>query len=549
MSTAMMSRAELLSQLHEIVARPSPDGKSRFRRVAPMLAKLSPGLVPAPQGEIVGDPPPVDPIVHLIDTLENLDWNEPGWPEQKVDYALHLLGYLFDPFHPGFQPLVSIVIPVHNGRDHIERALRSCQQQSYSHHEIIVVDDESTDGTAEFIQSLDVPVRLIRQSKKTAAAARNRGMLAAGGQFIHLLDADDELLPHAIEEKVQALAYHPEARLCYSLFESKGDIGAGVGFDQMSLDDPRSGTGDPMLAVTSRFPFQASAMLLARWFVTRVGGFDEEMVQAEDAEYWFRMARHDLRAVARRRPGTRRYRGPRSLTSRVIESRYWAIISDLRCADDLGRHPRLYRYIPYLITRATWLLDRAFDEGMPQEQLEELHSKLLDFERGVGKWQPGADGLTAILLDQLVLSLRQKIEQTTDVTRPMLRLWQERIDNLLDRISDIPFVTGSDLRRWLPDLPAQRYDRLVLSDQVRLKFALDQLQLTTVMGELPIRFRTLARVASDFSGHPYQRYWQYALRLATLVGDETARSIFRQKFFRAGWQMMGRARRSLKMAA
>jgi hypothetical protein len=79
-----------------------------------------------------------------------------------------------------------------------------------------------------------------------------------------------------------------------------------------------------------------------------------------------------------------------------------------------------------------------------------------------------------------------------------------------------------------------------------LKFALEQLQVCVLLGELPIQFRALVRVGADFPGHPFATYWAGVARLARVLGDETAKSICRRKFFQYGWQWLGHARRLLE---
>ena len=88
-------------------------------------------------------------------------------------------------------PRFSVVIPTHNRADHLAEAVRSVHGQTFPAHEIIVVDDGSTDDTAEVVEALirdGVPVRYLRQANQGAAAARNRGIRAAGGDWIALLD-------------------------------------------------------------------------------------------------------------------------------------------------------------------------------------------------------------------------------------------------------------------------------------------------------------------------------------------------------------------------
>jgi glycosyltransferase involved in cell wall biosynthesis len=93
-------------------------------------------------------------------------------------------------------PRFSIVMPTYNRADTILRAIESVRAQGFSDWELIVVDDGSTDGTAERLAGLDPRLRVIRQENRGVTAARNAGLAAVTGQLIGFLDSDDEWLPH-----------------------------------------------------------------------------------------------------------------------------------------------------------------------------------------------------------------------------------------------------------------------------------------------------------------------------------------------------------------
>jgi hypothetical protein len=99
-------------------------------------------------------------------------------------------------------PRFSVVIPTHNRAAHLAEAIRSAWNQTYPPHEIVVVDDGSTDDTPSTVARLiqdGVPVRYLRQANQGAAAARNHGIRAATGDWIALLDSDDTWLPRKLE--------------------------------------------------------------------------------------------------------------------------------------------------------------------------------------------------------------------------------------------------------------------------------------------------------------------------------------------------------------
>ena len=105
--------------------------------------------------------------------------------------------------------LVSIIVPVFNRRSAIREALESILKQTYEHWEALVVDDGSTDGTAQVVEEYsraDSRVRLLRHGqRKGAQAARNTGIRDAQGEWIAFLDSDDQWLPCSLEVRLRAL--------------------------------------------------------------------------------------------------------------------------------------------------------------------------------------------------------------------------------------------------------------------------------------------------------------------------------------------------------
>lgn len=108
---------------------------------------------------------------------------------------------------------VSVIIPLYNRKHLIERCVRSVQNQTYRHLEIIIVDDGSTDEPDEVLAALaqDERVRVIRKPNGGVSSARNAGLDAATGEYVQFLDSDDMLMQRAVELSVQtAEKYHVE---------------------------------------------------------------------------------------------------------------------------------------------------------------------------------------------------------------------------------------------------------------------------------------------------------------------------------------------------
>ena len=112
------------------------------------------------------------------------------------------------------EPLVSVIIPVHNGEQFIGTALRSVLDQTYTHLEIIVVDDGSTDNSAEIVEVMaarDPRIRLCRQANGGASAARNHAIALSHGAYIAPLDADDIWHPEKTEKQLALMERSPDS--------------------------------------------------------------------------------------------------------------------------------------------------------------------------------------------------------------------------------------------------------------------------------------------------------------------------------------------------
>ena len=86
---------------------------------------------------------------------------------------------------------ISVIIPAYNHEELLPQTLESLLRQTFPAEEIIVVDDGSTDRTADVAESFGEPIRVIRQENSGPAAARNRGFHESQGEFIHFFDSDD----------------------------------------------------------------------------------------------------------------------------------------------------------------------------------------------------------------------------------------------------------------------------------------------------------------------------------------------------------------------
>ncbi len=161
--------------------------------------------------------------------------------------------------------LVSIVIPTHNGQRYIGATLDSVLAQKHRPLEILVVDDGSTDATAQIVTGYAREVRLIEQDQRGHPAARNTGIRAAAGEFLGFLDHDDLWSPDKLERQMACFEHDPALDLVFGHIQN-------FFTPEMPLEERRR------LAVPLR-PLPGllqGAMLARRRSFDRVGLFDEE---------------------------------------------------------------------------------------------------------------------------------------------------------------------------------------------------------------------------------------------------------------------------------
>ena len=114
-----------------------------------------------------------------------------------------------------YTPLVSVIIPVYNCEKYLAEAIESVLAQTYQPLEIIVIDDGSTDGSAEVAKSFGPTVQYCFQVNSGTAAARNRGIELAKGDFFAFLDADDLWVEDKLTNQMAAFTNNPNLDIVY----------------------------------------------------------------------------------------------------------------------------------------------------------------------------------------------------------------------------------------------------------------------------------------------------------------------------------------------
>ena len=192
-------------------------------------------------------------------------------------------------------PKVTVIIPAFNMERHIGQTLDSVQAQTFTSFEVIVVDDCSTDQTANIVKrriAEDSRFRYIRleTNSNRPAVPRNRGLAAATGEYVAFLDHDDLWSSRKLERQVLVLDSRPDLALVHShLWVFRGDSRL---LGLLFLPNPkrqRANSG----ALRRRNMIQCSSVMARTNIVRRLGGFDErpELRAVEDYHLWYRISR------------------------------------------------------------------------------------------------------------------------------------------------------------------------------------------------------------------------------------------------------------------
>jgi glycosyltransferase involved in cell wall biosynthesis len=183
--------------------------------------------------------------------------------------------------------LVSVVMGVYNGKDTLERSVRSALQQTYKNLEFIVVDDGSTDGSSEILLTLaaqDSRINIITQRNTGLTKSLNIGVRAAKGELIARLDADDYAATERIEKQVAAFQARPELVLLGS-----------NSLDQYENASPKEwghlSDAEIEREIILCTPFPHSTVMFRADVFRKLGGYNESFVTSQDTELWMRFAK------------------------------------------------------------------------------------------------------------------------------------------------------------------------------------------------------------------------------------------------------------------
>lgn len=249
------------------------------------------------------------------------------------------------PTDPPTSPRTAVIVPAYQAERFVAETLRTIQAQTVTDWECIVVDDGSRDGTARAVEAVaaaDPRITLVRRDNGGVASARNLALskMSAAVQYVAFVDADDLWCEDALERLTAALEVSPDAVGAYGYAELVDEHGSPLspGLHPSRQRDRRRLVGRRLQAVGEMEPLRfaenvvvgpiwpPAVALHRRRVVDLVGGFDPEIRQADDWDYYVRMSRHgDFVPVGRRVASYRQHAN--NLTSQSAENAYFTDVT------------------------------------------------------------------------------------------------------------------------------------------------------------------------------------------------------------------------------
>ncbi|UNK45814.1 glycosyltransferase family 2 protein [Arthrobacter sulfonylureivorans] len=235
---------------------------------------------------------------------------------------------------------VSVVVPVFNRVGTVERALRSVLEQHPAVHEVIVVDDGSTDGTPDVVAAMaaeDGRIRCLHQTNQGASAARNRGIAEATGQLVAFQDSDDEWLPGKIARQLEAREHSgPGFVFCRLAIHQPGAR-------TMTVPSPRRTPGKYALLWENFISTQT--VLVDRAVLAETPGFDIRLRRLQDWDLWLEiLKRPAVPLVFVPEVLVHAYRQPDSLSA--SEAAFYSAMEHI-----MGKHWKLIARHPWGLLR------------------------------------------------------------------------------------------------------------------------------------------------------------------------------------------------------
>lgn len=304
---------------------------------------------------------------------------------------------------------ISVIIPSYNRAERLSHAVDSVLAQTLPPMEILVVDDGSTDGTAEKFRNLPEPVRLISKTNGGVSSARNVGIAHARGEWIAFLDSDDAWHPGKLEKQVTALtAEHSDICFCGISTED------GERYDGMEALDPSLcpgavrtyGQAVEFMTRSDHHPM-VQTLLIRKPILLQCGAFDESLWVAEDTALFYQLVatqrvtfiNESLATIARRdqRDGLSNTSQPDRVHRRIdcsiqVQLRGMALLgaSNLDTLEKMIALGVFRRRLAYFLSRKSELLHCAGERELARQAAREAGALSGDIKTTLRAWLLGS---------------------------------------------------------------------------------------------------------------------------------------------------------------
>ena len=272
---------------------------------------------------------------------------------------------------------ISVVVPCYNAARFIGACLESVANQTLPPCEVIVIDDGSTDDSADVVAAAPLPVRVLQTPRRGGAGARNAGIAAAAGEWVAFLDADDVWYANHLERAAEVIGRHEPVGYI-NHYDRIAASGGEAQVRRSPFDSIVVGTGlDAYVEHFARYGHFVgmSACLVETRRARAVGGLCEDQKRRHDIEFWLRVVGGERWVFDPLATSAYRKHSPGGLSADAADAAYYGFQAFLRHRDEAGD---LARFDAVLRERARSAVSRGFAAGSVESR-ERAYGSAFDY--------------------------------------------------------------------------------------------------------------------------------------------------------------------------
>ena len=258
---------------------------------------------------------------------------------------------------PSNEPLVSVILAIHNGADYCREAVDSVLAQEYSNFELVILDDASTDNTADIIREYaENDSRIVFETlprQESLSDVLNIGIGKSSGKYVSRIDHDDRMTPKRLKLQVQLMEKHPDVVVCGGFLRYIYEDGSEGRIRKYPLDDK-----DLKKRMFVFSPFAHPSVMIRRSALEQVRGYPKGIRTVEDIMLWFKLSRvgkfaniPEILLEYRIRAGSESLGKIISTFNKTNEVRYWAM-------DQEGIKPSFYGWTLWKVQQLVFIVLR-----------------------------------------------------------------------------------------------------------------------------------------------------------------------------------------------